>query len=222
MKSEIKGGASFSNIHLELSSGEKIITESGAMASMDSGIDLRSKTNGGFFRAFFMKFLGAESFFINTFTNTKSTNQNIVLTKPSPGQIISTDLSNGQELFIQPGAFIACTPKVNFSLRWAGFSSFIAKEGLFRLSIQGPGTVWYGAFGSIIEKEVNGSYIVDTGHLLSYPKTITLKIQLAGGIFSSFFSGEGFVARLEGKGTIKIQTRSIGGLAGWLNPRFWR
>ncbi len=46
-----------------------------------------------------------------------------------------------------------------------------------------------------------------------------LKLQLAGGIFSSLFGGEGFVTRVEGKGKIVIQTRSLSGLANWLNPR---
>jgi uncharacterized protein (AIM24 family) len=44
-----------------------------------------------------------------------------------------------------------------------------------------------------------------------------LKPQLAGGIFSSFFGGEGFVTRIEGKGKIYIQTRNISGLASWIN-----
>jgi uncharacterized protein (AIM24 family) len=43
---------------------------------------------------------------------------------------------------------------------------------------------------------------------------------LAGGIFSSLFGGEGLVLKLKGNGKIKLQTRSLGGLAGWLNPRF--
>jgi uncharacterized protein (AIM24 family) len=46
-----------------------------------------------------------------------------------------------------------------------------------------------------------------------------LKMQLAGGIFSSFFSGEGLVTRVEGKGKVWIQTRSLSGLVGWLNPK---
>jgi uncharacterized protein (AIM24 family) len=46
-----------------------------------------------------------------------------------------------------------------------------------------------------------------------------LKVQLAGGIFSSFFGGEGLVTRVEGVGQIVIQTRSLSGLAGWLNPK---
>ena len=44
-----------------------------------------------------------------------------------------------------------------------------------------------------------------------------LKIQLAGGLFSSLFSGEGLVTRIEGKGKIWIQTRSMVGLAAWTN-----
>jgi len=65
-------------------------------------------------------------------------------------------------------------------------------------------------------------FIVDSGHLLSYPEGMKLKIKLSGGIFSSFFSGEGLVLKLIGSGKIKLQTRSLGGLAGWLNPKFWR
>ena len=72
-----------------------------------------------------------------------------------------------------------------------------------------------------IETDLDGEYIVDSGHLLSYPKNIKLRIKMAGGIFSSFFSGEGLVLRLEGKGKIQLQTRSIGGVAGWLNPKFY-
>ena len=69
------------------------------------------------------------------------------------------------------------------------------------------------------EKEIDGEYIVDTSHLVAYEPQLKLKLQMAGGIFSSFFSGEGLVTRVEGNGKIWIQTRSIGGLAGWLNPK---
>jgi uncharacterized protein (AIM24 family) len=46
-----------------------------------------------------------------------------------------------------------------------------------------------------------------------------LKLQMAGGLFSSIFGGEGFVTRVEGKGKIILQSRSLSGLAGWLNPK---
>ena len=197
-----------------------MIAESGAMASMDDGIELKSQLNGSFFSAILMKFLGKESLFINRFTNPSERERTIILTQNTPGQIICEGINN-ETLYIQPGAFVAATQGVRFGLRWAGFRSWIGGEGLFRIKIHGTGYVWYGAYGGVVEKDIDGEYLVDTGHLLSYPKTINLKLQLSGGLFSSFFGGEGFLLRLEGKGKIKLQSRSIGGLAGWLNPRFW-
>ena len=87
--------------------------------------------------------------------------------------------------------------------------------------MRGNGIVFYGAYGAVVEKEVNGEYIVDSGHLLSYPKNIKLNIKLSGGIFSSIFSGEGLVLKLTGQGKIKLQTRSIQGVASWLNSKFF-
>ncbi len=139
--------------------------------------------------------------------------------QPVPGELRCHEL-NGDEFNLQPGAYLASTEGVKLGLRWAGFVSFIAREGLFKLTVTGEGKVWYGAYGALLEKEIDGEYIVDTSHLVAYEPGIKLKLQLAGGIFSSFFGGEGLVTRVEGKGKIIVQSRSVSGLAGWLNPKF--
>ena len=36
---------------------------------------------------------------------------------------------------------------------------------------------------------------------------------------ASFFGGEGLVTRVVGRGRIVIQTRSVSGLASWINPK---
>ena len=220
MKYEILGSKAFSYIKFVLSPGDKVQSESGAMASMGKSVELKTKLNGGIFRALIIKFLGKESLFINTLSNSSSSTQELVLTQSVPGEIINQEL-NGETLYLQPGAYIASTGGIKFSLNWAGFSSFLAGEGLFRLRVTGVGTVFYGAYGSVIEKEVTGEYIVDSGHLLSYPPGMKLGIKLSGGLFSSFFSGEGLVLKLTGQGKIKLQTRSIGGVASWLNTKFF-
>lgn len=217
---QVQGGQAFAYIKADLSPGDTLVTEAGAMASMGSGIDLRSGLNGNLLSALLIKFFGSETLFINRFRNVSKDVQSIVLTNPTPGEIICAELNN-EHLYLQAGAFIASTEGIRFRLRFAGFSSWMAGEGLFRLLVSGTGKVWYGAFGAIVPRQVHGSYIVDSGHLLSYPTGMKLKIQLSGGLFSSFFGGEGFVLRLEGQGTIQLQTRSLGGLAGWLNPKFW-
>jgi len=126
---------------------------------------------------------------------------------------------NGDSFCLQPGAFLACTEGVKVGLKWAGFVSFIAREGLFKTVVSGTGEVWYGAYGAILEREIDGEFIIDTSHLVAYDPSITLKLQLAGGIFSSFFGGEGLVTRVMGTGKVMIQTRSLSGLTGWLNPK---
>ena len=66
--------------------------------------------------------------------------------------------------------------------------------------------VWLGGYGGIIERDIGEEYIVDTGHLIAYDPSVDLKVALSGGIFSSLFSGEGFVSKMQGPGKIYMQT----------------
>lgn len=218
MDSTIKGAPAFCYIHVDLQPGETIIAESDAMASMSADITMDTKFNGGFFSGLLKKFLGGESLFINYFTNNTDKPQQMTLVQPTPGEIRQLEMT-GDAICLQPGAYVCSTPGLNLGVKWAGISSFIAREGLFKLVISGTGTLWYGAYGGIVDKEIDGTYIVDTAHLVTYQPQLNLKVQLAGGIFSSFLGGEGIVTRVEGKGKITVQSRSLSGLAGWINPR---
>lgn len=217
MKTQINGSPSFAHIHLDLEPGESIIAEADAMASMSTELEMNTRFNGGFFKGLLKKFLGGESLFINEFKNPTNSTKRITLVQATPGDIREIELNNST-LCLQPGAFIAITPGLNLGIRYAGFASFIAREGLFKLEVSGTGKLFYGAYGGIIEKQVNGEYIVDSGHLVAYDPGLKLKLKLAGGIISSFTSGEGIVTKVEGTGKILLQTRSIEGLADWVNP----
>lgn len=218
MKTQIKGSAAFSYIDVELEPGETITTESDAMSSMDADLDLRSRFNGGFFVGLLRKFLGGETLFINDFSNNNDSARRMTIVQPTPGEVRELEL-NDETLYMQPGAFLACTEGVKVGVKFAGIISWIAREGLFRIAVSGRGKVWYGAFGALLDREIDGEYIVDTSHLVAYEPSIKLKLQLAGGIFSSLFGGEGLVTRVVGKGKIVIQSRSISGIASWINPR---
>jgi uncharacterized protein (TIGR00266 family) len=220
VKAIIKGGHAFSYVDVELAPGETIVTESDAMSSMDANLDLTAHFNGGLIKGLLRKYLGGESLFISRFKNATDIPRNITVVQPTPGQILCKELQ-GEDYYLQPGAFLACEEGVQLGLSYAGLTSWIAREGLFRLRVSGQGKVWFGAYGALLEKEIDGEFIVDTSHLVAYDPTLKLNLQLAGGIFSSFFGGEGLVTRVSGKGKIIIQTRSISGLASWLNPKFW-
>lgn len=221
MRSEISGSPSFSHVHVDLSPGETVIAEAGAMQSMSAEMDIKAKTNGGFLSALGKKFFGGESFFVNYFTNNDDRPRRVTIAQDVPGEIIELHLKDdGDEICLQKGSYLASTEQVKVKTTWAGFISWVAGEGLVKLKAVGPGTLWYGAFGGIIKREVDGDLKVDDGHLVAYSPSLKLKLAMAGGFFSSIFGGEGLVTRLVGKGTVYIQTRSIKGLAAWLNPKF--
>jgi len=220
MNFKFEGEPSFTFVHVDLAPGESFTAESDAMASMDADIDMDAKFNGGFFPGLLKKFLGGESLFVNVFTNNSSTTKRITITQPTPGDMMVKEL-NGESYCLQPGAYICSTPGIKLGVRWAGFASLIAREGLFKLVVSGNGKVIFGSYGAMIEKMVEGEYIVDTSHLVAYEPNMKLKIQLSGNIISSLTSGEGFVTRVMGSGKIVMQTRSISGLSRWINPHLF-
>ena len=165
MQIEIRNRPAFANMLVRLMGGDRIVAESDAMASMSSSITLRTRWNGGFLGAVLRKLFGGESLFVNEFTTASA--GDLVLTQPLPGDIECVELK-GQSLFLQAGAFLACEPNVNLSVRYAGLRSWIGREGLFRLQVSGQGRVWFGAYGGIVVKDIEGEYVVDSGHLVAY------------------------------------------------------
>ena len=218
METEIRNKPSFANIHLKLGPGDQVIAEADAMASMSSTIDIKTQWSGGFSKAVLRRLLGSESMFVNVFS-TESEGE-LVLTQPFPGDIECIELK-GNTLYLQPGAFLACEPGVKLGLGWAGVRMLIAREGLFRLKVSGTGRVWFGAYGGIFQRDIDEEYVVDSGHLVAYEPSINIRIGMAGGIFTSFFSGEGLVTKVTGPGRIYMQSRSFGGLAAWANSHLY-
>ncbi len=218
METEIRNKPSFANIYLKLAPGDQIIAEADAMASMSSTVDIKTRWSGGFTRAVLKRVFGGESLFVNVFS-TESQGE-LVLTQAFPGDIECIELK-GNTLYLQPGAFLACESGVKLGVGWAGIRMAVAREGLFRLKVSGTGHVWFGAYGGIFQREIEDEYVVDSGHLVAYEPSIGVKIGMAGGIFSSFFSGEGLVTRVYGPGRIYMQSRSMGGLAAWANAHLY-
>lgn len=218
MQYEIRYKPSFAAIFVTLNPGESITAEAGAMTSMDGRLTMKTQFSGGFFPALLKKFFGRESLFVNTFSNQTQQPLNLVLTQSTIGDIACIEL-RGRNLCFQPGAYIGHTTGVKLSVRWAGFKSWFSGEGLFKLQVSGNGKVFFGAYGGITQKRINGDFIVDTGHLVAYEPGIQMNIGLTGGLFGSVTSGEGFINRLTGTGDIYLQSRSIDGLVRYLRPK---
>ena len=216
MKFEINHGPSFASLHLDLDKGDQVRTEAGSMVAMSSDMNLSTKAYGGLLRAIFRKLLGGESVFMNTFTPGGDSGE-LVLSPTSPGEIRHIKLENG-ELVLQSSAYLASDPEISLKTKYGGLKSMLSGEGLFLLSAKGTGDLWFNSYGNIVEVEVDGKYVVDTGHIVAFEPGLTFKTKKVGGLKATLFSGEGFVAEFTGKGKLYIQSRTLGSLVGWLTP----
>ncbi len=218
MQCDIRCKPAFAAIFVTLEPGDSITAEAGAMVSMDSQLTMKTEFSGGFFPALMRKLFGGESLFVNVFSNQTRQNLHLVLTQSNLGDIEAINLQ-GKTIYFQQGAYIAHTPGVKMGVRWAGFKSAFAGEGWFKLKLWGRGRVFFGAYGGITKKTINGQFIVDNSHLVAYEPGIKMGIGLSGGLIGSMTSGEGFVNRLSGNGDIYLQSRSMDGLLSFLTPK---
>lgn len=214
MEFSIKHKPSYALLDVTLSPQESIIAEAGAMVYMDDGLEVKTSISGSFFAALLKKFMGGESLFINEFTATEGTKK-IGFAPTWVGDLHHTKLS-GNTLMMQAGAFVCSTPGIVINTKFGGLKSLFGGEGAFLLEASGEGDLFYSSYGAIIEIEVNGSYIIDTGHLVAFEPTLTYELRKVGGWKSTLLSGEGFVFDFNGNGKVWIQSRVPEGFVGWI------
>jgi uncharacterized protein (TIGR00266 family) len=185
------------------------------MAWMDSGMDVKARLLGGLLRAFIRKLTGGESLFVGEY---HSNHGGQVTFSPSrPGMVVRRTM-NRDSITLTSGSFMACTPGVQLRTKFGGLQSLFSGEGLFFIECSGEGELFFNSFGSIVEKEINGSFIVDTSHVVAWEPGLEYSIRGMGGLKSTMLSGEGLVMRFSGRGRLYLQTRTVTGIASWLTP----
>ena len=88
------------------------------------------------------------------------------------------------------------------------FSLFFS-QGLVRQKIEGSGTAFLGATGTIVQKvlQANEVMLLDTNCLLAYAESCTFEIQATGGIVNWIGGGEGFFnSSITGPGLVVVQS----------------
>jgi uncharacterized protein (TIGR00266 family) len=215
MRFEIKNKPDYASLHVTLGSGEQVVAETGSLMAMSGGVKLESNMKGGLLGAA-KRALGGESIFLNTYTGSAD-GQRVDLAPSTPGDMVHVPL-NGNAVMVQRGSYIACTPGITVDSKWGGAKTFFSGEGLFMLKCHGEGDLWISSYGAIHEQQVEGTYIVDTTHVVAFDESLTFTVRKVGGLKSFFLSAEGLVVEFKGQGRVWFQTRSAPALAGFLNP----
>jgi uncharacterized protein (TIGR00266 family) len=191
---------------------EELVAEAGAMVAMSGGMNVSTtlrQGKGGGLMGGLKRMMGGESLFMSVFRSGNSAAE-IYLAPKLMGDILPYKLK-GTELVVQSTGYLASTPGVDIDLGFTGFKSLFSGESLFWLSMSGSGSVLLSAFGSIYEVEVEGEYVVDTGHIVAFERTLDYKISKGNNSWAAaFVGGEGFVCRFQGKGKVFCQTHNPG------------
>jgi uncharacterized protein (TIGR00266 family) len=210
----------FSVLKVNLQPGQKVFAEPSAMVAMSPGLKLQAGLKGGALRSL-GRLLGGESMIVNTFTAHQTGGEVLF----APGHLGDTQhyRLTGGSLMLQRGAYMANSEGVEVTGQWQGAKGFFSGEGLVLLKASGFGDLFFNSYGAILEIDVLGDYIVDTGYVVAFEDTLQYQIGVlpglrSGGFRRLFFSGEGLVCRFAGQGKVWIQTRYVSPFLAWVHP----
>lgn len=197
---------------ISLDSGEELVAQAGAMIAMSGSINASTtlrKGKGGGIMGGLKRMVAGESLFLSVFRS--PTDGNTVWLAPRLiGDLLVYEMQ-GQDLIVQATSYLACSSQVDLDVGFQGFKSLFSGESIFWLTVSGSGVVLLTSFGGIYEVPVDGEYIVDTGHIVAFERSLDFSIAKANsGLVGSFLGGEGFVCRFKGKGKVYCQTHNPG------------
>jgi uncharacterized protein (TIGR00266 family) len=214
MKYEIVCNPTYSAVEVSLDSGERVVSESGAMAWMSPNMKTETSTRGGLLSGLKRKLLSGESFFQNTYYPEGGPGT-VALAPGASGDIVPIELSDG-ELLLEKGAYLASSEGIRCDSKWDGLRGFF-NEGMFVLRVTGTGTLFFNGYGDVRPIDVNGEYVVDNGYAVAWEPALTYTLTRTRQIRSFLFSDQ-LLLRFTGIGRIWVQSRSPRAMASWAHP----
>ena len=195
-----------------LGADEELVAEAGCMIAMSGYINasttLRQGKGGGILGGL-KRMVAGESLFLSVFRSPEAGGE-VFLGPKLIGDILLYQMTE-TGLVVQASSYLASESDVDIDLGFQGFRSLFSGESIFWLDISGKGSLLLSSFGAIYEIPVNGEYIVDTGHIVAFEKSLTFDIKKAGSSWvGAFLGGEGLVCRFKGQGRIFCQTHNPG------------
>lgn len=195
-----------------LESGEELVAEAGCMIAMSGYINasttLRQGKGGGILGGL-KRLVAGESLFLSVFRSPKSGGE-VFLAPKFMGDILLYQVT-AIGLVVQSTSYLASENNVDIELGFQGLKSIFSGESVFWLNVTGNGGVILSSFGAVYEIDVDGEYIVDTGHIVAFEKSLNFEITKAGSSWlGAFLGGEGLVCRFKGQGKIYCQSHNAG------------
>lgn len=218
-------GSNLQVIRMKLRPGQEIFAEAGKMVYKTANVMWETRMSGNtlgekIWGALKRKVMG-ESLFLTYFRS--SGNGEVGFAGSYPGHIQPFDLKAGQTILVQRDGFLCAqsTAQLNIAfVKKLGVGLF-GGEGFILEKLTGPGTVFIHGGGDFVEFNLNQGEVlqVDPGCLVAFDESVAYDIQLAGGIRTAIFGGEGlFLATLTGPGKVIVQSMTLARMRRELAP----
>jgi uncharacterized protein (TIGR00266 family) len=222
MEASVIGNPSFQSLHVQLNAGEHCYSEAGKMVRCSPNINVEvqiQKKGGGLFGAV-KRMLSSDSFFSSVYTAEQGQGGEVVVAPTMMGNVHVLQLNGSNTWITSGGAYLASGPEVVSEAKWQGLGAgLLGGESLLYVHNTGVGFLAVEAFGTIHTVDVDGDFIVDTGHLVAFENSLEFKISKVGGSWmTSFLSGEGFVMNFKGRGKLLMQSHNGGGFGSAVGP----
>ncbi len=210
---------------IRLKPGQEVYAEAGKMvyksASVQWDTRMTGETLGDKIWGAVKRKLSGESLFM-TYFRTSSSGE-VGFAGDYPGCIQARDLAPGESILVQRDSFICAQTTVNLSIALVKKlgAGFFGGEGFILQKLTGPGLIFIHGGGDFIEFDLKAGEViqVDTGCIVGFDSTVQYDIQLAGGIKTAIFGGEGlFLATMTGPGKVLIQSMTLEKLRRGLAP----
>jgi uncharacterized protein (TIGR00266 family) len=221
MKVTTAGPNAFQTAKVELDSGESFYSEAGKLVRMSSNIELdvqtHTKGSSGIMGAMKRLFAG-NSLFISHY-RAKGAGE-VVLSPTLSGNLAVIDMDGKTGWYSTGGSYLGNSSELSLTPKWQGMSGLLSGESMVFMHATGVGKLLVDAFGIIHTEQCEGSFVVDTGHVVAFEDTLQFEITKVGGSWiTSFLSGEGFVIRFKGSGRIMIQSHNPNSFGQAVGPK---
>ena len=198
-----------------VSEGETLICESGAMSWMSPNMEMQ--TSGGGIGKVFGRMFSGENLFQNQYTARGGPGQ-IAFASSFPGSIRAVEITPSTPIIAQKSAFLASTSGVNvevFFQKKLG-AGFFGGEGFIMQKISGNGIAFLEIDGSVVEYnlEPGQKMLIDTGYLAMMDASVQMDIKQVKGVKNVMLGGESlFNTEVTGPGKIMLQTMPVSNFA---------
>jgi uncharacterized protein (TIGR00266 family) len=221
MQAEILARPSASVARLTLDTNETVTCEVGAMIAMSTGFTVEtsaSRRGGGGLWAGMKRMVAGENFFLNHFT-ARAGAQSLIIGPVMCGDVVHRPL-RGESLIVQGSSWLASGPGVAMDASYQGLGkALFSGESVFWIKCSGQGDLFLNSFGAIYEIQVDGSHVVDSGHIVAFDDTLQFSVgKLGDSWLDTFLSGEGLVCHFRGQGTLYCQSHSPPSFGRLLGP----